>query len=158
MEAFWRSDVGEATENMLDDLGDDVFFFCPTCGKSMVIDSRGAGLLVDCPACSSEVLVPDESEDEPPPSLPAAAPYEEEAGQQRIASLSAALKVSESDMSKMATSLSEMSVRRETLEQQRTSSIRQMEGIAKEVAVIQTALNRIVKLMHKSESDQPCDV
>ena len=61
-------------------------------------------------------------------------------------------------MSKMATSLSEMSVRRETLEQQRTSSIRQMEGIAKEVAVIQTALNRIVKLMHKSESDQPCDV
>ncbi len=36
----------------------DIVFDCPNCGKSLVIDYRGAGLQVDCSGCGSSVLVP----------------------------------------------------------------------------------------------------
>lgn len=141
-------------KNMSDDGGDDdVFFFCPACGKSMVIDGRGIGLLVDCPSCASEVLVPHESQHEPPPSLYAGS---DEEAKERIASLSTALKVSQNDISKLSNSLSEVSKRRKVLEQQRASSIKTLEGITQEAAVMQAALNRVVKLLH--DFDQPRDL
>jgi predicted RNA-binding Zn-ribbon protein involved in translation (DUF1610 family) len=36
----------------------DIVFDCPNCGKSLVIDYRGAGLQIDCSACGTSVLVP----------------------------------------------------------------------------------------------------
>ncbi|MBR7180316.1 MAG: hypothetical protein IKD42_01685 [Kiritimatiellae bacterium] len=36
----------------------DIAFSCPFCGKSLVIDYRGAGLEVRCTECGKEVLVP----------------------------------------------------------------------------------------------------
>lgn len=36
----------------------DIVFDCPKCGKSLVIDYRGAGLLINCSSCGGEVLVP----------------------------------------------------------------------------------------------------
>ena len=42
-----------------EDIGDtDIVFDCPHCGKSLVIDYRGAGLQIDCSACGQSVLVP----------------------------------------------------------------------------------------------------
>lgn len=41
------------------EIGDtDIVFDCPNCGKSLVIDYRGAGLQITCSDCGSEVLVP----------------------------------------------------------------------------------------------------
>ena len=37
---------------------EDIIFNCPRCGKSLTIDRRGAGLMVPCPDCSSQVMVP----------------------------------------------------------------------------------------------------
>ncbi len=36
----------------------DIVFECPQCGKSLVIDYRGAGLQIDCSSCGTSVLVP----------------------------------------------------------------------------------------------------
>jgi len=48
-----RGDVGEA------EIRDtDIVFDCPHCGKSLVIDYRGAGLQINCTECHEKVLVP----------------------------------------------------------------------------------------------------
>ncbi len=36
----------------------DIVFDCPRCGKSLVIDYRGAGLEIKCSQCGEPVLVP----------------------------------------------------------------------------------------------------
>ena len=36
----------------------DIVFDCPHCGKSLVIDYRGAGLQINCSECGEPVLVP----------------------------------------------------------------------------------------------------
>ena len=36
----------------------DIVFDCPHCGKSLVIDYRGAGLQIKCCQCGETVLVP----------------------------------------------------------------------------------------------------
>lgn len=37
---------------------DDILFECDKCGKSLVIDRRGAGLTIRCPDCGAELQVP----------------------------------------------------------------------------------------------------
>lgn len=46
----------EATEAEIRDT--DIVFDCPQCGKSLVIDYRGAGLTINCSDCGTPVLVP----------------------------------------------------------------------------------------------------
>ena len=36
----------------------DIIFECPQCGKSLAIDARGAGFIVRCPDCRTEIQVP----------------------------------------------------------------------------------------------------
>jgi len=36
----------------------DIVFDCPYCGKTLVIDYRGAGLQIECSDCGKSVLVP----------------------------------------------------------------------------------------------------
>lgn len=36
----------------------DIVFDCPQCGKTHVIDYRGAGLPIDCSQCGNQLLVP----------------------------------------------------------------------------------------------------
>ena len=36
----------------------DIVFDCPHCGKSLVIDYRGAGLQINCSECGEPALVP----------------------------------------------------------------------------------------------------
>ena len=46
----------EASEAEIRDT--DIVFDCPQCGKSLVIDYRGAGLTINCSDCGTPVLVP----------------------------------------------------------------------------------------------------
>lgn len=39
-------------------VGSDILFECRQCGKSLVIDCRGAGLNIQCPQCENELEVP----------------------------------------------------------------------------------------------------
>ena len=53
------SEAREAQEAAGADIRDtDIVFDCPHCGKSLVIDYRGAGLQIDCSSCGASVLVP----------------------------------------------------------------------------------------------------
>src|SRR5438445_13875992 len=45
----------------------DILFECPSCGKSLVVDEAAEGLIVDCPQCRTNVIVP-------PKPAPAAPP------------------------------------------------------------------------------------
>src|ERR1022692_1485310 len=36
----------------------DVLFECPNCGKSIVIDEAAVRMIVDCPQCPAQVIVP----------------------------------------------------------------------------------------------------
>ncbi len=54
-----NSEAREAQEAAGSDIRDtDIVFDCPHCGKSLVIDYRGAGLQIDCSSCGASVLVP----------------------------------------------------------------------------------------------------
>ena len=39
-------------------LDTDIVFDCPHCGKTLIIDYRGAGLQIACSECGEQVLVP----------------------------------------------------------------------------------------------------
>ena len=47
---------GDVDESEIRDT--DIVFDCPHCGKSLVIDYRGAGLQINCSECGESVLVP----------------------------------------------------------------------------------------------------
>ena len=147
--------MAEPQAQIPDDIGEgDVFFYCPVCGKSMVIDDRGAGLMVDCPSCKSEVLVPSESQYDPPASL--RIDGEGEAAE-RIAALTKALKISQDDITKLSTNLAEVNKRRKFLEQQRAAGIKRLERIAEEMTVMQAAIDRIVEILRDS-AEEPVDL
>lgn len=49
----------------------DIQFECPSCGKSLVVDQAAEGLIVDCPQCHSNVIVPPKPErGATPPTTP----------------------------------------------------------------------------------------
>ena len=39
----------------------DILFECPACGKSLLVDEAGEGMIVDCPQCHINVIVPPKS-------------------------------------------------------------------------------------------------
>lgn len=57
------SDTIEGEVPLVDDEGrpiseNDIVFECPHCGHSLVIDYRGAGLIINCTECGEQVEVP----------------------------------------------------------------------------------------------------
>ena len=110
--------------------------------------------MVDCPSCESEVLVPQESQRELPPSL-----IEGDAeAAKRIAALTKALQASHDDVRKLSASFSEVNNRRKFLEQQRTEGIKRLERMAEEISVIQAAINRLVEILYDSATEEPTDL
>jgi hypothetical protein len=65
-----------AAENNAEDAGlatitpRDIVFECPACGKSLVVDEAAQGLIIDCPQCHINVIVPPKRSFEPASSLP----------------------------------------------------------------------------------------
>jgi uncharacterized Zn finger protein (UPF0148 family) len=39
----------------------DIVFECPACGKSLVVNEAAEGMIVDCPQCRTNVIVPPQS-------------------------------------------------------------------------------------------------
>jgi DNA-directed RNA polymerase subunit RPC12/RpoP len=39
----------------------DILFECPACGKSLVVDDTAEGMIIDCPQCRTNVIVPPKS-------------------------------------------------------------------------------------------------
>jgi len=54
-----REPAGGNTDELdVDITPSDIVFECPNCGHVIVIDYRGAGLMVSCPECNNAVEVP----------------------------------------------------------------------------------------------------
>lgn len=53
----------------------DILFECPSCGKSLVVEESAEGMIIDCPQCETNVIVPPRSSAADPaaPSAPPAA-------------------------------------------------------------------------------------
>ena len=45
----------------------DILFECPSCGKSLVVDEAAEGIIIDCPQCRTNVIVPPKSGKSAPP-------------------------------------------------------------------------------------------
>ncbi|HMP72560.1 MAG TPA: hypothetical protein PKE55_04780 [Kiritimatiellia bacterium] len=110
----------------------DILFDCPQCGKSLVIDERGAGYLITCPDCQNEIQVPgiDASHDDPDSAR----------GGQRVA------------MDAATTTLNEQIA---SLRNQRTLDAQRFRAISEELGLIQAALDRIVDHISEAESSPP---
>jgi DNA-directed RNA polymerase subunit RPC12/RpoP len=39
----------------------DILFECPACGKSLVVEDTAEGMIIDCPQCRTNVIVPPKS-------------------------------------------------------------------------------------------------
>ena len=125
----------------------DVVFACPYCEKSMVIDQQASGLMVTCPDCKEEVIVPRVSQIQPDHGGIQLTP------DQRIESLTHALQASHEDIRRLSTHLQEVSKRRKVLEQLRTGNIRRMEQVAAELTVIQTSIDRLASILQDSVAE-----
>jgi predicted RNA-binding Zn-ribbon protein involved in translation (DUF1610 family) len=85
-----KKDVNQIGDSAVTVTTRDIMFECPSCGKSLVVDESAAGLIVDCPQCRINVIVPPKSTPAAPPqtqppqtaavSKPAFAPGETKAG------------------------------------------------------------------------------
>ena len=50
----------------------DILFNCQACGQNLVIDECGAGLVIQCPKCRQDLIVPaPKGVDQPPGPKPA---------------------------------------------------------------------------------------
>ena len=111
---------------------DDIVFECDSCGKSMAINRKGAGITIACPECGDLVQVP---EYQGPPR----------------SDDNSKVQVYEMQIQKLTISLKELSARRKYLEQLRTEHLSQLDVIKNEFAVIQQALDRINDSLMNSE-------
>lgn len=59
VEDMQGKEIEESSDPLAAEIRDtDIVFDCPNCGKSLVIDYRGAGLQIPCSDCGASVLVP----------------------------------------------------------------------------------------------------
>lgn len=108
----------------------DIVFNCPYCGKSLAIDPRGAGMIVQCVDCGREIQVPGEPPEPPPQEVSAEALA---AAQQKI--------------ERLVATIEELRERRRHLEQLRAENLKRFDQIGRELEIIQNALDRIVGLL-----------
>lgn len=123
------------------DIGEnDVSFECPQCGKSLSIDYRGAGLMIRCPVCREEIQVPI------PEGVDIADIDRLGAVEVRgVEEPEEAVRFPESpdEIRILMTELEEMRFRRRYLENQRADTVKWIQDIGQQVAVIRTRLDEI---------------
>ena len=127
----------------------DIVFDCPHCGKSLAIDTRGAGLMINCPECEQDVQVPGVplSERQADAGRPAPDP----------ADLSEALEASHLKIERLVASLEEVRERRRYLEKVRSDNMARFELISKDLVTIQNAVDRIVAIIQDATAEKSSD-
>lgn len=129
----------------------DIFFECPKCSKSLGIDQRGAGLVVACPDCGArmKVPVPDFSQRPgPAPGVMTVADYTE------AEELSGESVAARSATERLKVEMEGLGRRKQHLERIRMDHLARFEKIHEEIAVIQSAIDRIVEIL-QNLADRP---
>ena len=119
--------MAEEVDKLSEILETDIVFDCPNCGKSLAIDSRGAGRTVACTDCGENVEVPGDD-------VNAAT---------RIAELEAALAEAQATIAGLEEDLSDTALRRSSLERTRTDNMFHFGSILERVSVMREMLGDI---------------
>lgn len=120
----------------------DIVFDCPHCGHSLVIDNRGAGLVISCVNCGNEVQVPipegmDISDlDQEPENL-----------QLQLRTLRTALLKAESRERELQKLVAALTERRSTLEKARSAQLRRLADLRVTCERVQQQLTEASLLM-----------
>ena len=133
----------------------DVVFECPSCSKSLAIDPRGAGLLILCPGCRTQIQVPMVDPDGEVIGGSMALPAE--GGNEQIRMLMESLHRSQAQVQEVSQNLELTKERRLNLEELRADHLRRFEKITLELAAIQSSLDQIVTLIENARFDAPYD-
>lgn len=113
----------------------DIFFECPSCHKSMVIDEAAAGIPIQCPGCGAGVIVP-------PKTPQSSAPAKTETPVAPVAS-----PVSSIDIAAFESRLSALGNKLKELQTQRTE-------ISNNIGVRLNDINRQMVLLARLETSQ----
>jgi uncharacterized Zn finger protein (UPF0148 family) len=125
----------------------DILFECPQCAKSLAIDWRGAGLMITCPDCGTRIQVPEPDEDHVLSDAGLDNADVESRHDVHIRNLTEALNHSREKIVQLMASLDETRKRRSSLEKMRVEQLVRMERVSAEMAVIQSALDRVINTL-----------
>jgi len=128
----------EITEN-------DILFNCPVCDKSLTIDKSAAGMMITCPDCKTEILVPSETDVSETIAMD---PQEE-----RIDELNSSLIQSQGTIQELIEELGATQKRRNYLEHLRVENLEHFETISRELLGIQAGIDRILSIIQDSERE-----
>lgn len=124
----------------------DILFDCPKCGKSLVIQEQGAGLVVSCPDCGErmQVPVPERIQQE----------LESSPGRTTLADYTAAAEsapveteVLRERVERLEVTMEEVQQRKRMLEKMRIEYAMRFERFREEMALMQAALDRMTDLL-----------
>lgn len=122
------------TDNMGGEIGDnDIVFDCPSCGHGLVINYRGAGLVINCTECGLpvQVPIPDGMEladlDQEPAEL-----------QNQIRNLRRALYKAEEHGRELGNFVNSLKERRTGLEKERVANLRRLTEIRSALEHVQS--------------------
>ncbi|HMO52422.1 MAG TPA: hypothetical protein PKE26_12525 [Kiritimatiellia bacterium] len=115
------------TERAASEASDFILFECPTCGKSLEIDARGAGYIVVCPDCKNEIQVPAWSASGEAPEA-----NHDSADRERI---------------QLESMLEQLNAKIDRLEKARQNDEHCFRRLADEIELIQAALDRITEIV-----------
>jgi predicted RNA-binding Zn-ribbon protein involved in translation (DUF1610 family) len=138
-----KKDVNQIGDTAVTVTTRDIMFECPSCGKSLVVDEAAAGLIVDCPQCRINVIVP-------PKSTPAGPPQTQSptiATQSKPAFAPGETKASGGDAGNLKERLTSLGNQLKELQTQRTE-------INNRIAARLNELNRDLVLLARVETSQ----
>lgn len=120
----------------------DIVFECPYCGKSLSIDQRGAGLVIECTACQQLVTVPiPEGMKITDIDLP---PEEQEA---QLSSMRVLLSQSQERIAKLSAENQELSARVTSFEKTDALHRRQLEALRAKVSTLSKAQEELAEAL-----------
>jgi len=133
----------------------DIIFECPHCAKSMAIDRRGAGLMISCPDCGTRIRVPESDGLDVAPE-----PLVDDhlsSNNPKMRDLAQALNQSREKVQQLMRLLDEARQRRGMLEKRRIAEAGRLGKIGDELAVIQSAIDRMAGLIQDALAEHADD-
>lgn len=136
----------------------DILFDCPYCGKSMAIESAGAGLMVPCASCGQPVQVPipgPEAPEAPAGAIARPGVDGDEDPAELVRQMDAALTMANEQIDRLIVEKESLQERRAYLEQLRMANGARFERIAEELGTVQDALDRAMALLAEARAERP---
>lgn len=139
----------------------DIVFNCGVCGKSLVINSLGAGLAIVCPDCGTEQQVPLTGEDEVAEPVVASNAAEvvddEQAMEHKLPEISELLADAREQINALKSENEELQFRRRFLEKRHALAVHGLQSLVREMNAIRKAIERTEAILRTMEDPSASD-